>query len=189
MNNLLKTALLSSCLIVVATAGSVQAQTTINNPMVAERATREPMSLARPADIWIERSTQRTVRPAMSSQSVVSPVMTNVSTTGWAPYRSVTFEYAQTDLSPAALRQIEEVAVHLKNNPSLQLGIDGYRDQSYQNLGSHRLGAVRQALAAAGVIPARIEIGAFGENQLSRDRVELLLSTSNSPTRQSRSAP
>jgi outer membrane protein OmpA-like peptidoglycan-associated protein len=71
----------------------------------------------------------------------------------------------------------------MKDNPSIQLGIDGstnpraaeWRDQ---DLGDRRVKAVRDALVAAGVSADRISDGAFGDVQLRRDgRVEVLIKT------------
>jgi outer membrane protein OmpA-like peptidoglycan-associated protein len=88
------------------------------------------------------------------------------------------FGYARADLTASDRNKVSEIAAYLAKNPSLQVGIDGYKDPSNQNLSDRRVGAVRDALIAAGVPSYKVQIGAFGDPQLSRDRrVELLLST------------
>jgi len=82
----------------------------------------------------------------------------------------------------------------MKQNPSVQVGIDGYADprgaDSYnQGLSGRRVHAIRDALVKAGVSGDKITTGAFGEQRLQcnestqecwqRDRrVEVLISTS-----------
>jgi outer membrane protein OmpA-like peptidoglycan-associated protein len=73
----------------------------------------------------------------------------------------------------------------MKQNPSLQVGIDGSmdprgRDPRDQNLSDRRVGAVRDALIQAGVPASKIQTGAFGDTRLARDRrVEVLVKTGN----------
>ncbi len=73
----------------------------------------------------------------------------------------------------------------MKQNPSLQIGIDGSMDPRGsdprdQNLSDRRVSAVRDALIQAGVPASKIQTGAFGDTGLTRDRrVEVLLKTAN----------
>jgi outer membrane protein OmpA-like peptidoglycan-associated protein len=69
----------------------------------------------------------------------------------------------------------------MRQNPSLKIGIDGSSPRgSDQNLGDRRVDAVRKALIKAGVMDSRIQTGAFGDEQLARERrVEVLISSAN----------
>lgn len=104
----------------------------------------------------------------------------------WTSYRVINFDYGRSDLSAADRSTISEIAAYLAKNPSLQIGIDGYRDASNLSLSERRVGTVRDALIMAGVPSSKVQIGAFGDPQFSRDkRVEVLLSTGPSQGSQS----
>lgn len=76
---------------------------------------------------------------------------------------------------------ISEVAAYMAKNPSLQVGVDGFRDPSDVNLSNRRIVAVHNGLVSAGVPANKVQIGAFGDPQLSRTgRVEMLLITNYS---------
>jgi hypothetical protein len=96
----------------------------------------------------------------------------------WSSYRVISFGSNSSDLSPTDQRTIVDAAAYMAKNPSLQVGLDGYRDPNNQYLSDRRVGAVRDALIAAGVPYTKVQVGAFGDPQASRDqRVEMLLST------------
>jgi hypothetical protein len=104
----------------------------------------------------------------------------------WTSYRVINFGYARADLTPSDQSTVSEIAAYMAKNPSLQLGIDGYRDPSNRNLSERRVNTVRDALVAAGVPSYKVQIGAFGDPQFSRDRrVEVLVSTGTNPGNQS----
>ena len=83
------------------------------------------------------------------------------------------------------MSKVSEIATYMNQNPSLQVGIDGSMDPRgtdprNQDLSDRRVEAVRSALIQAGVPAHKIQTGAFGDTQLTRDRrVEVLISTSN----------
>jgi outer membrane protein OmpA-like peptidoglycan-associated protein len=90
----------------------------------------------------------------------------------------ISFDYAGADLSTSDSRTVSEIAAYMAKNPSLQAGLDGYRDPSNPNLSGRRVAAVRNAMIVAGVPSYKIQVGAFGDPQFSRDgRVEVLLNT------------
>ena len=101
----------------------------------------------------------------------------------WNTYRDIWFNDGSADMSPAATSMVAEIAAYLKQNPSLQVGLDSstkfYRaDESSSDLGNRRCKAVHDALVAAGVPAASIRIGAFGKPSEPRDRrVEVLIET------------
>jgi len=102
----------------------------------------------------------------------------------WISYRTFWFDYNTVNLRGSDNGQVSEIAEYMKQNPSLKLGIDGSipsgSNLSNQDLSDRRVSTVYNALINAGVPYSRIEKGAFGDAQLSRDRrVEVLLRTSN----------
>ena len=104
----------------------------------------------------------------------------------WTPYRVITFGYARADLSDADNSTVSDIAAYMTNNPSLQIGLDGYRDPNDVNLSDRRVGNVRDALIVAGVPSYKIQVGAFGDPQRRQDgRVDVLLSTGSNAGNQS----
>jgi outer membrane protein OmpA-like peptidoglycan-associated protein len=100
----------------------------------------------------------------------------------WTSYRVINFDYARSDLNAADKSTVSEVASYMARNPSLQVGLDGYRDPSNPSLSDRRIGTVRDALIVAGVPSSKVQIGAFGDPLASRDRrVEVLISTGAGP--------
>jgi outer membrane protein OmpA-like peptidoglycan-associated protein len=78
--------------------------------------------------------------------------------------------------------QVSEIANYMKQNPSLEVGIDGSipsgSTSSNQILAGRRVIAVREALINAGMPASHIETGAFGDAKLAQDRrVEVLIRT------------
>jgi outer membrane protein OmpA-like peptidoglycan-associated protein len=104
---------------------------------------------------------------------------------GWTSYREFVFGYDKSAMQASDATKINEIAAYLKRNPSLQVGVDGSMDPRgtdprNQELSDRRVSAVRNALIQAGVPAQRIQTGAFGDEDLRRDRrVEVLISTSN----------
>jgi hypothetical protein len=107
----------------------------------------------------------------------------------WTSYRVITFDRAGSDLSVSDKGVVTEIAAYMAKNPSLQAGIDGFRDPNNQNLSDRRVGAVREALIVAGVPSSKVQVGAFGDPNASRERrVEVLLSTGPGIVNQSMNA-
>ena len=89
--------------------------------------------------------------------------------------------------------KVSEIADYAKQNPSVNVGLDGHTDpfgtDGYnQGLSERRVGVIRDALIQAGVAASRIHSGAFGESRpkcndntrecWQRDRrVEVLISS------------
>ena len=99
----------------------------------------------------------------------------------WSSYRDFWFDLAKADIHPADASRVTEIAALVKQNPSLQLGIDSSigavgDDQRNKDLATRRGNTVRDALIAAGVPANRISEGVFGNVELRRDgRVEVLV--------------
>jgi outer membrane protein OmpA-like peptidoglycan-associated protein len=101
----------------------------------------------------------------------------------WTPYRDFWFDYGKSDIRDSQNATVAEIAAYLKDNPSLEVGIDGSMavngsDPRDQELSDQRVGAVRHALLEAGVPADRIQMGAYGNESQRRDRrVGVLIST------------
>jgi len=100
----------------------------------------------------------------------------------WLTYREFTFDPGSAELNDFARGEAPGMAAYMKNNPSLQLGIDGYLDPTGHDhgLGVGRINAVRDALIGAGLAAERIKIGPFGDPKRRQEgRVEVLFKTAD----------
>jgi outer membrane protein OmpA-like peptidoglycan-associated protein len=103
----------------------------------------------------------------------------------WTSFRDFWFDFNRADLQTSQMSKVSEVAAYMKQNPSLRVGIDGSMDPRgtdprNQDLSDRRVSAVRDALIQAGVPASKIQMGTFGDAQLTRDRrVEVLTRTGN----------
>jgi peptidoglycan-associated lipoprotein len=111
----------------------------------------------------------------------------------WSSFKNILFDFDKSDVRSSETGKVSEIAAYLQQNPSIQVGIDGYADprgtDSYnQSLSVRRVDAIRDALVKAGVSSDKIKTGAFGEQRLqcnesteacwqSDRRVEVLIST------------
>jgi outer membrane protein OmpA-like peptidoglycan-associated protein len=80
----------------------------------------------------------------------------------------VLFLTGRYELQPAAASRIDKLASFLQRFPEKRLRIEGYTDStgsttSNRELSERRAEAVRSALVARGIDPARIELAAYGE--------------------------
>jgi len=74
------------------------------------------------------------------------------------------------EIKPECGRKIAMIASWIKANPTIEVGLDAHSDQPVPGddtraLGGRRIEAVRQAFIAAGIEPARIHAGTFGEQR------------------------
>ena len=98
-------------------------------------------------------------------------------------YRDFWFDSGKAEIHHLDASKLSEIAAYMKDNPSLELGIDGSAE--LQNQGSfdrglcdRRVKVIRDALVKAGVPADRIKVGAFGDAELRRDqRVDVLIAT------------
>jgi outer membrane protein OmpA-like peptidoglycan-associated protein len=103
----------------------------------------------------------------------------------WTSYRDYNFSYNDSRVSSSDAGKTAGIAAYMKDNPSLQLGLDGTMDPNGsdpkdQALRDRRVDAVRSTLIDAGVPAYRIKTGAFGDPSTRSDRrVEVLFATAN----------
>jgi outer membrane protein OmpA-like peptidoglycan-associated protein len=112
----------------------------------------------------------------------------------WSSFKDILFDTNKSDIRSDEMGKISEISTYMKQNPSAQVGIDGYADprgtdQHNQALSERRVNGIRDALVNAGVPGEKIRTGAFGEQRLlckessaacwqSDRRVEVLISSS-----------
>jgi len=82
----------------------------------------------------------------------------------------ILFHTGADELTPSAAKRLHELAVFLKDNPELQILVQGYADprgtDEYNNvLSLHRALNVKQALVQQGVELERIQYNAYGADQ------------------------
>jgi outer membrane protein OmpA-like peptidoglycan-associated protein len=103
----------------------------------------------------------------------------------WTLFRDLQFDYNRSELQASEKKKVSEIAQYLKSNPSLKIAIDGSMDPSgsdprNQELSDQRVNGIRDALINAGVPDSKIQLGAFGDTRLTRDRrVAVLVRTAN----------
>jgi outer membrane protein OmpA-like peptidoglycan-associated protein len=88
----------------------------------------------------------------------------------WTSFRDFLFDFDKSAIRSNETKQVSDIAAYMKQNPSVQVGIDGHTDPRgtdafNQGLSERRVNAIREALVTAGVTESRIKAGAFGESQ------------------------
>jgi len=111
----------------------------------------------------------------------------------WSSFKDFRFDTNKSDIRSEEMSKVSDISTYLNENPSVQVGIDGYADprgtdRHNQALSERRVNAIRDALVKAGVSADKIKTGAFGEQRLlcndatevcwqSDRRVEVLISS------------
>lgn len=101
----------------------------------------------------------------------------------WTSFRDFWFQSDSAEIQNSERSKLTEIAIHMNQNPSLQIGIDGSMDPRgteprNQHLSELRVKAIRDALVRAGVPTNRIREGAYGNSNERRDRrVEVLIAS------------
>lgn len=86
----------------------------------------------------------------------------------WRQFGDVRFDVGRADLGPSEAMKVSQLADYLGQNPTFCVELEGFADprgsEAYNmKLSARRVGAVRDALIAAGVQKDRILVGAYGE--------------------------
>lgn len=98
----------------------------------------------------------------------------------WTSYRAFQFDANVADLRASEASQVSEIALYLKANPSLKVGLDGSMVPHNQDLSNDRVRTVRDALIEAGVPGSKIQAGPFDDTKVPQDgRVTVLFRTAN----------
>ena len=88
----------------------------------------------------------------------------------WQSFRDILFDYDRSVIRATETSKITEIETYLRQNPNVNLRLDGHADPRGSNkynlaLSERRVKAVRDALAKAGVSASRMSTGAHGEAQ------------------------
>ena len=89
----------------------------------------------------------------------------------WVTFADFLFDFDQSVIRTSETSKVDKLGQYMKDNPNVEIGIDGYADprgttQYNQPLSQRRVDAIKAALVSAGVPSARIQTGAFGETRL-----------------------
>ena len=149
--------------------------------MAGERGPAGPMGPAGPAG-------------AQGAAGSVGPQAKADAAKQWSSFKDFLFDTDKSDIRANETSKVTDIAAYMKQNPSVQVGIDGFADPRGTNphnqaLSERRVNAIRDALVKAGVPGDKIKTGAFGEQRLlcnestaacwqSDRRVEVLISSS-----------
>jgi outer membrane protein OmpA-like peptidoglycan-associated protein len=117
----------------------------------------------------------------------------------WSTFRDFLFDFDKSEIRPNETKHVADIAAYMKQNPAVNVGIDGHTDPRgtdafNQGLSERRVNAISEALVNAGVPASRIKTGAFGESQpkcsaptepcwQSDRRVEVLISNTQTASR------
>ena len=88
----------------------------------------------------------------------------------WQTFRDILFDYDRSVIRATETSKISEIDAYLRQNPNVNLRIDGHADPRGSDkynlaLSERRVKAVRDALVKAGVSTGRISTGAYGESR------------------------
>ncbi len=88
----------------------------------------------------------------------------------WTTFKDILFDSNNATIRTNEMVKVSEIADYAKQNPSVNVGLDGHTDpfgtDGYnQGLSERRVGVIRDALIQAGVAASRIHSGAFGESR------------------------
>jgi peptidoglycan-associated lipoprotein len=89
----------------------------------------------------------------------------------WTSFADFLFDFDRSAVRPSETGKVDKVTQYMKENPSIEIGIDGHADprgsnQYNQPLSQRRVDAIKAALVSAGIPSAKIQTGAFGKTQL-----------------------
>ena len=88
----------------------------------------------------------------------------------WSTFRDFLFDFDKSEIRANETKHVSDIAAYMKQNPAVNVGIDGHTDPRgtdafNQGLSERRVNAISEALVNAGVSAGRIKTGAFGESQ------------------------
>ena len=90
----------------------------------------------------------------------------------WTAYREFYFNSQDNDIRSVDMLKVSDIAAYVKQNPSLQIGVEGNRNDRA------RINSVSAALIQAGVPSYKIQIREFNDKKSRRNgSVEVLFRT------------
>ena len=88
----------------------------------------------------------------------------------WTSFSDILFDFDKSSVRPSEVPKVDKLVQYMKDNPSHEIGLDGYTDPRgtppyNQKLSARRAEAVAAAVVAKGIPASRIRMGAFGETR------------------------
>ena len=107
---------------------------------------------------------------AQGAAGLVGPQAQAGATKQWSSFKDFLFDTNKSDIRANETSKVTDIAAYMKQNPSVQVGIDGFADPRgtdphNQALSERRVNAIRDALVKAGVASNKIQSAAFGEQK------------------------
>jgi len=89
----------------------------------------------------------------------------------WIAFADILFDFDQSAIRSTETDKVAKLGQYMKDNPNIEIGIDGYADprgsdRYNQGLSQRRVDAIKAALLGAGIQSDKIQTGAFGETRL-----------------------
>ena len=89
----------------------------------------------------------------------------------WIAFADILFDFDQSAIRSTETDKVAKLGQYMKDNPNIEIGIDGYADprgsdRYNQALSQRRVDAIKAALLGAGIPSDKIQTGAFGETRL-----------------------
>jgi outer membrane protein OmpA-like peptidoglycan-associated protein len=89
----------------------------------------------------------------------------------WTAFADILFDFDQSAIRSTETDKVAKLGQYMKDNPNIEIGIDGYADprgsdRYNQALSQRRVDAIKAALLGAGIQSDKIQTGAFGETRL-----------------------
>jgi outer membrane protein OmpA-like peptidoglycan-associated protein len=89
----------------------------------------------------------------------------------WVTFADFLFDFDQSVIRTSETSKVDKLGQYMKDNPNIEIGIDGYADprgsdRYNQGLSQRRVDAIKAALLGAGIQSDKIQTGAFGETRL-----------------------
>ncbi len=87
----------------------------------------------------------------------------------WQPLNDILFDFDKSDIRASERSKIDDVVKVAKDNPNIEIGLNGYADprgstKYNQKLSERRVATIRSAVVAAGISASRIKTVAAGEH-------------------------
>jgi outer membrane protein OmpA-like peptidoglycan-associated protein len=88
----------------------------------------------------------------------------------WTSFNDVLFDFDKSNVRSSETPKVDKLVQYMKDNPGIEIGLDGYTDPRGSNpynmkLSQRRVDAVKAALVSSGVPASRIRTGAFGKER------------------------
>jgi peptidoglycan-associated lipoprotein len=89
----------------------------------------------------------------------------------WVTFADFLFDFDRSAIRGTETGKIDKLNQYMKENPTVEIGLDGHADprgtnEYNQPLSQRRVDTVKAALVNAGIASTKIQTGAFGKTQL-----------------------